>query len=88
MVGDWVAPNGKGISTDIIFTGKLDKKDRNDFDYKLTISFRKPTMAFRNLLCRMRKRERLALASRSPGKWLSDQRGQNHEPPSWTRGEG
>jgi hypothetical protein len=41
MVGDWVAPNGKGISTDIIFTGKLDKKDRNDFDYKLTISFPK-----------------------------------------------
>jgi hypothetical protein len=41
MVGDWVAPNGKGVSTDIIFTGKLDKKDRNDFDYKLTVSFPK-----------------------------------------------
>ncbi len=41
MAGDWVAPNGKGISTDIIFTGKLDKKDRNDFEYKLTLSFPK-----------------------------------------------
>jgi len=41
MIGDWVSPNGKGISTDIIFTGKLDKKDRTDFDYKLTVSFPK-----------------------------------------------
>jgi hypothetical protein len=41
MLGDWVAPNGKGISTDIIFTGKLDRKAKNDFDYKLTVSFPK-----------------------------------------------
>jgi hypothetical protein len=41
MIGDWVGPYGKGISTDIIFTGKLDRKDRNDFDYKLTLSFPK-----------------------------------------------
>jgi hypothetical protein len=42
MIGDWVSPNGKGVSTDIIFTGKLNRKDRNDFDYKLTVSFPKP----------------------------------------------
>jgi hypothetical protein len=41
-VGDWVAPHGKGQTTDIIFTGKLDKKSKNDFDYKLTVSFPKP----------------------------------------------
>lgn len=42
MIGDWVMPNGKGVFTDVIFTGKYDKKDRNDFDYKLTVSFPKP----------------------------------------------
>jgi hypothetical protein len=42
MVGDWVAPHGKGVATDIIFTGQLDKKSRNDFDYKLIVSFPKP----------------------------------------------
>ncbi|MGA3285055.1 MAG: hypothetical protein ABSD57_11445, partial [Verrucomicrobiota bacterium] len=41
MVGDWVAPHGKGQTTDIIFNGKLDKKSKNDYDYKLTISFPK-----------------------------------------------
>ncbi|HEX3625027.1 MAG TPA: hypothetical protein VH280_06305 [Verrucomicrobiae bacterium] len=39
MVGDWVAPNGRGQITDMIFTGKLDKKSKNDFDYTLTVSF-------------------------------------------------
>lgn len=39
IVGDWVAPYGKGLTTDIIFTGKLNKKSKNDFDYKLTVSF-------------------------------------------------
>jgi len=39
MVGDWVAPHGKGKATDIIFTGKLDKTSKDDFDYKLTVSF-------------------------------------------------
>jgi hypothetical protein len=40
-IGDWVAPHGKGLTTDIIFTGNLDKKSKNDFDYKLTVSFPK-----------------------------------------------
>jgi hypothetical protein len=39
MTGDWVGPYGKGIKTDIIFTGELNQKAKNDFDYKLTISF-------------------------------------------------
>ena len=42
MVGDWVAPNGKGITTDIVFNGKLDKKAKDDFDYTLVVSFPKP----------------------------------------------
>jgi hypothetical protein len=41
MIGDWVAPHGKGQTADIIFTGQLDKKSKNDFDYKLTVSFPK-----------------------------------------------
>jgi hypothetical protein len=41
MIGDWVAPHGKGQIADIIFTGQLDKKSKNDFDYKLTVSFPK-----------------------------------------------
>lgn len=41
MIGDWVGPYGKGVTTDVIFNGKLDKKAKNDFDYKLTVSFPK-----------------------------------------------
>jgi hypothetical protein len=41
-VGDWVGPNGKGITTDIVFNGTLDQKAKNDFDYTLTVSFPKP----------------------------------------------
>jgi hypothetical protein len=37
--GDWVAPYGKGKSTDILFTAHLDKRGRLDFDYKLTVGF-------------------------------------------------
>lgn len=39
MVGDWVAPHGKGKTGDIIFTGDLSQKAKNDFDYTLTVSF-------------------------------------------------
>ena len=38
-VGDWVAPKGNGVSTDILFTAQLDKRAENDFDYKLVVSF-------------------------------------------------
>ena len=41
VVGDWVAPNRKGLTTDIIFTGELNQKAKNNFDYKLTVSFPK-----------------------------------------------
>lgn len=38
-VGDWVVPQGKGISTDIIFTATLEQRSELDFDYNLTVSF-------------------------------------------------
>jgi len=41
MVGDWVAPYGKGIDTDIIFTREYNRKSLQDYDYKLTVSFPK-----------------------------------------------
>jgi hypothetical protein len=39
VVGDWVAPNGRGQTTDIIFTVEYHKKSLQDYDYKLTVSF-------------------------------------------------
>ena len=39
MVGDWIAPYGKGLTTDIIFTEEFNKKSVFDYDYKFTISF-------------------------------------------------
>lgn len=42
MVGDWVAPYGKGINTDVIFTGHFDKRTDGESDYTLTVSFPKP----------------------------------------------
>lgn len=41
MVGDWVNPYGKGIDNDFVFTGELSQKAKNDFDYKLTVTFSK-----------------------------------------------
>ena len=40
-VGDWIAPYGKGKSTDIIFTSHFDKRANNDWDYSLTVTFPK-----------------------------------------------
>ena len=42
MAGDWIAPYGKGASTEIIFTAHRDQRSEDDFDYRLTISFPKP----------------------------------------------
>ena len=39
MTGDWVAPYGKGINADIIFTEEFNKKSKTDYYYKLTVSF-------------------------------------------------
>jgi hypothetical protein len=41
MVGDWVAPHGKGQVADIIFNGELNQNAKNDFNYKLVVSFPK-----------------------------------------------
>jgi hypothetical protein len=38
-VGDWIAPHGKGKTTDMLFTAQLDQRAELDFDYKLTVSF-------------------------------------------------
>ncbi len=39
MIGDWVAPYGRGINTHIVFSGHLDKRTEFDSDYVLTVSF-------------------------------------------------
>jgi len=39
MAGDWVAPYGKGVNSDILFTAYLDKRGEYDSDYKLVVSF-------------------------------------------------
>ena len=41
MMGDWVAPYGKGINADILFEAHLDQRPQNDADYRLTVSFPK-----------------------------------------------
>ena len=41
-VGDWVGPHGKGINTDILFTGHFDKHDDGESDFTLTVSFPNP----------------------------------------------
>jgi len=39
MIGDWLAPYGKGINTDIVFTAHNEKRSEFDWDYKLVVSF-------------------------------------------------
>jgi hypothetical protein len=41
MVGDWIAPYGKGINSDINFTGHFDKFNDGESDFTLTVSFPK-----------------------------------------------
>jgi len=41
IVGDWVAPYGKGINPDILFIREYNRKSLQDYDYKLTVSFPK-----------------------------------------------
>ncbi|MDB6031385.1 MAG: hypothetical protein JWM16_1723, partial [Verrucomicrobiales bacterium] len=43
VVGDWVAPHGKGKQKDFIFLGQLQKKSNEEFDYKLVIKFANPS---------------------------------------------
>lgn len=42
IVGDWVAPYGKGTETDIVFTAHTEKRSEFDWDSKLTVSFPNP----------------------------------------------
>jgi hypothetical protein len=39
MVGEWVAPYGKGVHADVFFTAHLDERSATDFDSKLIVSF-------------------------------------------------
>jgi hypothetical protein len=39
MVGDWIAPYGKGLTSDLIITEDFNKKSAFDYDFKFTISF-------------------------------------------------
>ena len=39
MIGDWVAPYGKGLKTDLLFAAHNDKRGEYDWDYKLVVSF-------------------------------------------------
>jgi hypothetical protein len=41
MVGDWVGPYGKGVTTDILFTREFNRKSLQDYDCKLLVSFPK-----------------------------------------------
>jgi hypothetical protein len=41
MVGDWVAPYGKGVNRDIIFTKVAYRNSGTDYDYKVTVDFPK-----------------------------------------------
>jgi hypothetical protein len=40
MVSDWIAPYGKGINTDIIFTKVAYRKSGADYEYKVTVDFK------------------------------------------------
>ncbi len=39
IVGDWIAPFGKGLNADILFAGHNESQSPGYFDYKLTVSF-------------------------------------------------
>lgn len=39
MVGDWVKPHGKGVVRDIVFQLQVDKKNIQEFESRLTVTF-------------------------------------------------
>ncbi|MGH7991465.1 MAG: carboxypeptidase-like regulatory domain-containing protein, partial [Limisphaerales bacterium] len=39
IAGDWAAPFGKGIDTNILFTEEFNRQSITDFDYTLTVTF-------------------------------------------------
>jgi len=66
MVGDWVVPYGKGITTDIFFTREYNRKSLQDYDYKLTVGFPKSEDGIQAFPVQYRNMEGSAL--RSPHK--------------------
>jgi hypothetical protein len=63
MVGDWVAPYGKGINPDILFTREYNRKSLQDYDYKLTVSFPKAGDGIQEFLVPYKNMEGSALRS-------------------------
>lgn len=39
LVGDWVAPHGKGITADMFYVYEAERTDRDNYDLKLTLAF-------------------------------------------------
>jgi len=39
LVGDWVPPHGKGITADMIYLYEEERKDRENYDLKLSVAF-------------------------------------------------
>jgi hypothetical protein len=42
MAGDWVSPYGRGVNSDILFTGHFNKGANGESDFTLTVSFPNP----------------------------------------------
>jgi hypothetical protein len=39
VIGDWVAPHGKGKTRDLVFTAHLQQRSKKDYDYELAVTF-------------------------------------------------
>jgi hypothetical protein len=39
LVGDWIPPHGKGITADMIYLYEEERKDRGNYDLKLSVAF-------------------------------------------------
>ena len=55
LVGDWVAPHGKGVTADMLYIYEEDRTDKNNVDLKLTLAFPGSGNG-----CYMRKKEKFS----------------------------
>ena len=39
VIGEWVAPYGKGKTSDLVFTAHLQQRSKKDYDYELAVTF-------------------------------------------------
>ena len=71
MAGDWVAPNGRGKDTDILFRASMNERAKDDFDYKLVVSFPNPGGRHTTIhRFRSGESQRPALSSNRSRRWL------------------